>query len=79
MSGGTYDYFFRRVEDIADEIHHGRDHEAVREAFRAHLRKVAKALQAIEWVDSGDYAPGAEVASILECLKGSRVPEEADR
>jgi len=65
MSGGSYDYAYGRVEDLAREI---RGDSALRRAFRAHLVKVAKALHDIEWVDSGDCSPGDEEAAIRACL-----------
>lgn len=68
MSGGSYDYFYQRVDDVADQIREdagcrnmGTDRSEnygasapLRRAFKDHLRKVAKALRAIEWNDSGD-------------------------
>lgn len=39
-----------------------------RRAFAKHLRKVAKALHDIEWVDSGDCGPGDENEAIRACL-----------
>ncbi|HEX2879498.1 MAG TPA: hypothetical protein VHO25_08165 [Polyangiaceae bacterium] len=77
MSGGSYDYAYRKIEDLADEI--GTNHlptKAVREAFKAHLRKVAEAARAIEWVDSSDYARGDEVGPIREVIApGSELVE----
>ena len=40
----------------------------LREAFRQHLIKVAAALKAIEWVDSGDCGEGDEDEPIAEVL-----------
>jgi hypothetical protein len=57
------DYLFQRVLDAefpADT--------PLRQAFAAHLKKVAEALHDIEWADSGDIAKGEEDASILNCL-----------
>ncbi len=65
MSGGSYDYAFNRVEDLAREI---RGDSALRRAFRAHLKKVAQALHDIEWVDSADCSPGSEDDAIRACL-----------
>ena len=42
-------------------------------AFKRHLAKVAKALYDIEWVDSGDKSPGAELESIRACLQPDAV------
>lgn len=65
MSGGSYDYAFHKIEDLADEI---RADTPLRTAFVEHLRLVAKAARAIEWVDSCDYAKGDEDKPIRACL-----------
>lgn len=65
MSGGSYDYAFHKIEDLANDI---RPKTPLRRAFKTHLHKVAKACQDIEWVDSSDYGPGDEDAAIRECL-----------
>jgi hypothetical protein len=65
MSGGSYDYAFGKIEDLAGQI---RQTTPLRKAFVTHLRKVAKACHDIEWVDSGDCGPGEEYAAIRACL-----------
>lgn len=40
----------------------------MRVAFSRHLLKVAAALKAVEWVDSGDWGPGDEDGPIAEVL-----------
>jgi hypothetical protein len=65
MSGGSYDYFYSRVEQMADDLN---ANTPLRQAFRTHLRKVAKACHDIEWVDSGDCGLGDEDKAIRECL-----------
>lgn len=64
MSGGTYDYGFRRLEELADNIRPNGDCHAcsrpLREAFRAKLLSMAAAARAIEWNDSGDGASDEE-------------------
>lgn len=67
MSGGSYNYAYGIVERFADaldagmtfpDVHGARptgcenNHDRI--GFAAHLRKVAAAMKAIEWVDSGD-------------------------
>jgi len=95
MSGGSYDYAYHGVADMADALEHrdakwadgpaggqvydhaGRRMLSVEESapilararerrawFAKLLRKVAKAMHDIEWVDSSDYGPGSEVAAI---------------
>jgi hypothetical protein len=58
MSGGAYDYAFGKVTEVAEQIVEKGDCSAapphLRKAFKAHLRKIADALKAIEWNDSGD-------------------------
>lgn len=51
---------------------------AVREMFREHLRKVAKAMRAIEWNDSCDGASD-EQDLILACLNGGESVAALDR
>ena len=51
MSGGSMDYLYCKVQDASF-----REHTPERKALRLHLNKLAKALQAVEWDDSGDGA-----------------------
>lgn len=55
MSGGSYDYAYTRVDDMAGSL---RDvaTDPLRRAFKAHLLKVAKAMRDVEWEDSCDGA-----------------------
>ena len=65
MSGGSYDYAYRHISDMADSL---KTSTPLRRAFKAHLDLVAKACHDIEWVDSGDCGPGDEDAAIRACL-----------
>jgi hypothetical protein len=65
MSGGSYNYAYQTIEQLANEL---RVTNPLRAAFKEHLKKVADAAQNIEWVDSGDYGPGDEDDSIKACL-----------
>jgi hypothetical protein len=65
MSGGSYNYAYGSVEDLAEEI---RPTTPLRKAFKTHLRKVAQACHDIEWVDSYDCSPGHEDEAIRACL-----------
>jgi hypothetical protein len=71
MSGGSYNYAYRRIEDLADEIVDDGACDAasaeLRRAFKAHLRDVAEACRAIEWNDSCDGYKEEE-ALIRKCL-----------
>lgn len=73
MSGGSYDYFCFKVENIAEQI----GGTPQRDAFAAHLKKVAKALHDIEWVDSCDYGKGDENAAILDVIGPGAVIDAA--
>lgn len=63
MSGGSYDYLYCKVEDMADRIVEAGD-TPERRRFAEHLRRVANAMHAIEWVDSCDLGRGDENAAI---------------
>ena len=71
MSGGCYGYLYARIDDLAELVEERRD-TPLRRAFGLHLRFVAKAVHAVEWVDSCDWPPGAEDAAILDALYTSR-------
>jgi hypothetical protein len=80
MSGGSYDYAYRRLEDFAHALRaDGSCHAAppaLREAFRAHCLAVAMAMQAIEWNDSCD-GHGGETDLIWNVLRAGAVDEVA--
>jgi len=65
MSGGSYDYAYQRIDDLADAI---RATTPLRKAFKKHLKNVATACHQIEWVDSGDCGEGDEDDAIKACL-----------
>jgi hypothetical protein len=77
VSGGSYEYIYSRIGDVAREI---RDdggcgegycaRPSLRRAFKTHLHKVAAAMRAIEWNDSGD-GDDRETELINECLSPS--------
>lgn len=67
MSGGSYDYAYSKVEDMAERLL-DQTRYPLRVAFGRHLKKVAKAMHDIEWVDSCDYGTGDEVKAINACL-----------
>lgn len=67
MSGGSYEYAYRHVDDMACSVARRVDNP-LRQAFAAHLSLVAKAMHAVEWVDSGDYGPGDEDEAIRKVL-----------
>lgn len=67
MSGGSLDYGYQRVRDLADAIERHAERPEHR-AFAAHLHKVAEAAKALEWVWSGDCGPGDELDLIAQVL-----------
>lgn len=79
MSGGSYDYAYGKINDFADQIEGGKYNtlNSLRRAFVAHLRLVADAAHAIEWVDSGDSSSGDENASILLVVKAPQIADAA--
>ena len=62
MSGGSMDYLHEQVG-----VAQFSENTTLRRAMRKHLGKVAAALHAIEWNDSGDGAPD-EDELIRACL-----------
>ena len=71
MSGGSMDYLCYKVEEA-----HISPTTPERKAFAKHMKKVAKALRAIEWNDSGD-GDDSEKDAIMACITPSCVIEEA--
>ena len=67
MSGGSWEYFYYQLEEIADRLleEGGCPH---RIAFGNHLELCVKALHDIEWVDSGDKGSGDEIKAIRDVL-----------
>ncbi len=76
MSGGSMDYAYRQVEEAMERFD---QRTPERRAFADHLKRVAEALKAIEWVDSGDYGPGDENEAIRACLAPGEALEAAVR
>lgn len=70
MSGRRMDYLYSRVEYAEFE-----KNTPERVAFAEHLKKVAKALHDIEWVDSSDYGPGDENEAIMTCITKDELTE----
>ena len=66
MSGGSWDYFYSRCKDVAEEL--SGESCPLRRAFGAHMLIVSEAMHAIEWVDSGDKGSGEEMDLIRKAL-----------
>lgn len=67
MSGGSLDYVYHKVEDVAITLHN-KENTPLQRALGVHLLKVAKALHDVEWVMSGDYSNGDDERAIKEVL-----------
>jgi len=65
MSGGAYDYFYHKLQDLAIE---NRDRDVRRLAVQKVIDALANVMHDIEWVDSADYSPGDEHKAIDELL-----------
>ena len=53
MSGGSFNYAYRKVEEMAESLHDKQSRPDLK-AFANHLDLVAKTMKAIEWWFSGD-------------------------
>lgn len=76
MSGGSLDYAYGRIEQIAETL----SMEAKTVEHRAmaqHLFRVAEVLHDIEWVLSGDYSSGDELEKIYALLHPTQIVEAA--
>lgn len=74
MSGGSLDYAYMRVDEIADEVKKDAK-TSLQRAFAVHLKLVAKALHDLEWVWSNDYGPGDEIEAIKAVVSNKEVIE----
>lgn len=75
MSGGSHNYAFGYVQDMAGNLAGSACPK--RRAFAAHLAKVAKAMHAIEWVDSSDWGEGREIGPIMDVIGPGDVLRES--
>ena len=69
MSGGSWEYFTFKCDDVANNLES--DGDPLRRAFGNHMRLVAKAMHDIEWVDSSDMGPGDDREAIQAVLGDS--------
>ena len=76
MSGGSYEYAcFSLENNFIEEFEKHTNNDPLRVAFLEHIRKVAKAMHDIEWVDSGDYGKSDEHEAIKACLAPTGLDE----
>ena len=73
MSGGSWDYVYRHIQDAADRLQNEKC--PYRRALGKRLSLMAKALHDIEWVDSYDMSHPDEMPAIHAALGES--PDEA--
>ena len=77
MSGGSWDYFYKQLNDVADRL--CAEQSPLRRAFGEHLRLCAAALHDIEWVDSGDYGKDDELIGIRRVLEDTASEKSAEQ
>lgn len=66
MSGGSWDYVYRNLEEAAERL--GCSDDPLRRALGQRMALMATAMHDIEWVDSSDYARGDELVAIKAAL-----------
>jgi hypothetical protein len=66
MSGGSWEYAYIQLDELADRLLGERCE--YRRALGRKLKPFAAALHDIEWVDSGDGAPGDGIPAIKKAL-----------
>lgn len=66
MSGGSWSYIYRQIDDMADML--ANDKNPLRRAMAPKVQLLALAMHDIEWVDSFDYSKGGDTKAIEEFL-----------
>lgn len=69
MSGGALNYSYDVVDSTAHKILSRSDATLLHRAFAGHLKKVAKALKALEWMYSYETSEGTEIEPIRACME----------
>lgn len=70
MSGGSHDYAYRKLDDVADSFDISREkieHVEARKKVADILRHMSKICYCIEWIDSADYGED-DWKKVLEML-----------
>ena len=75
MSGGSWDYFSYKLEDVADRL--VEEKSPLRRAFGEHLRLCAKGLHAIEWSDSGDTGERDWIKDVRAAMEDNTAERES--
>ena len=76
MSGGSWDYAFYKFEDVAVRLTEQKCPS--RRALGEHLFKIADAMKAIEWVDSGDTSPPTDTDAIRKVFENDYAQREME-
>lgn len=76
MSGSSWDYLYIKVEDAVERL--SKSECPYRRALGEYLRPTAKALKAIESVDSNDWGPPDDINAIKECLQERLISSSVD-
>jgi len=71
MSGGSYEYFYIKLEMFLDQVESEEDGTLTKERrdFIELMRLASSACKAIEWVDSGDRSEGGDKEDIEKVFK----------
>lgn len=81
MSGGSLDYGYEKLLDLADKIEIGGENKHpitdLHRAFAAHLRRVADVAKKIEWAWSGDSSDEDAEQAIRAFLRTTTPRSEA--
>lgn len=68
MSGGSFDYFYLKMEEARDRIDFGGDTEYEQQLHDV-LNELGEIMHAIEWWYSGDYS---ESQFISQCVQANK-------
>lgn len=74
MSGGSWEYVYQKFEDVGTRL--GESKQADRRALGDLVCRIAVAMRAIEWNDSGDGAKN-EAELIRACVSDGAILEAA--
>ena len=62
MSGGSWDYQYCQLQELAQKLSTQADYR--RRAMAIKVAQLATAMHDIEWVDSGDYSEDGDIEAI---------------
>ncbi len=56
MSGGSYDYKYREIENLAEMLSPDKDeYQPIRDRMAKALKQIVEQCHDLEWTDSADY------------------------